>query len=272
MVCASCAPTSVSSPVSAPAATASAPEPSSSQASPDASTVAAFFQALDDGQRDVAVRMLSDHPALAEASDPKGRSAFVAALFQQQGEGFLPPARNEALSALLRLHPRLDPLEAAAAGDLAAVQAELARDPSFVARVHKLGWTPLHFAAFGGQPAIAEILIARGAAIDAVAKNHFANTPLLVAMLCGQSEVARTLLAHHADVNARMSEGFTALHEAAQNGDLASVKLLLEAGADPAIAAGPKKRTALDVASENGHLDVVALLRLAAVGATVRSP
>jgi ankyrin repeat protein len=234
-------------------------------AAPDEPTRAAFFQALERNDEGAALAMLAKTPALANAHTPRGTSAYFAALGRIVGKGFLRPQDNRVAAAVLALHPELDAFDAAAAGDAARVRQELAADPSYVTRVHRLGWTPLHFAAFGGQPQIVELLLARGAAVDAVARNHFANTPLLVGLLTRQGEVARVLLAHRADVNFKQGEGVTALHEAAQSGDLDVVHMLLDAGADPdartgKLDDGTSGRTALDLAREAGHDDVVTLL------------
>ena len=68
------------------------------------------------------------------------------------------------------------------------------------------------------------------------------------------------MLAAGADANARQNGGFTALHAAAQNGDAAMARDLLDHGAevDPPTEDG---RTALGIADEQGHDDVAALLR-----------
>lgn len=226
---------------------------------PDTALRDAFFDALrtrDDARVEV---LLAATPALAESTNVKGRSAFVVALGRGAGEGFVRPQDNRALAAILARRPALDPLEAAASGDLARVEAEIAKDAGYVRRVHAIGWTPLHFAAFGGQPRVAETLLAHGADVDARATNEFANTPLQVALLTVQEEVARVLIAHRADVNAKQREGFTALHEAAQSGSSALVRLLLDAGADPS-SRTEKGQTPALVARDAKHEDVAALL------------
>jgi ankyrin repeat protein len=209
--------------------------------------------------------MLAKMPALANARTPSGTSAYFAGLGRNVGKGFVRPQDNRVAAAILGLHPELDAFEAAAAGDEARVRQALAADSAYVTRVHDLGWTPLHFAAFGGQPRVVELLLSHGAAVDAVARNRFANTPLLVGLLTRQGEVARVLLAHGANVNFRQGEGVTALHEAAQSGDTDIVRMLLDAGADPNARAGKlddgrSGQSALDMARDGGHEDVVALL------------
>jgi uncharacterized protein len=245
----------------APAPTAPPASARADARTPSAADIDAFFIVLRAGKDDVALALLAQTPALAHARDAKNTSAFRVALGRTIGENFLVPQENRPLAAILARKPALDAFEAAAAGDVARVQAELDKDPGYVTRLHETGWRPLHFAAFGGQPRVVELLLARGADVNVRAKNHFDNTPLQVALLTQQVEVARVLVAHGADIDAVQGEGFTALHEAAFSGDLPSAKLLLDAGANRAIAAGEKKKTALDVAVERHHDDVAALLR-----------
>lgn len=57
------------------------------------------------------------------------------------------------------------------------------------------GWTPLHAAAYANQTAIASLLIARGAALDAEAHGA-GGTPLVAALFWGHREVADLLGKH----------------------------------------------------------------------------
>lgn len=250
---------SVAGCASAPPASSPTPLTSAQIDAPDAEHVDAFFKALraNDGAQIEAT--LARSPKLAEAHNAKGRSAFVVALGRNVGEGFTPPQKNRALAAILARRPTLDAIEAAGAGDLARVDAEIVRDPAYVRRVHAIGWTALHFAAFGGQPRVIERLLAAGAELEARAKNEFANTPLQVGLLTEQVEVTRFLLARGANVNAKQAEGFTALHEAAQAGSAPLVQLLLDAGADPR-AKAENGDTPIDTARRAKRDDVVRLL------------
>jgi ankyrin repeat protein len=232
----------------------------------DDATREAFFEAFKRNDEGAALSALAHAPALANARTPRGTSAYVAALGRIVGNGFIRPQDNRLAAAILALHPSLDAFESAAAGDGARVEAEIDKDPTFVERVHPLGWTALHFAAFGGRPRVAELLLARGAPVDAIAKNHFGNTPLQVGLLTGQGEVARVLLAHGADVNFKQSEGVTALHEAAQLGDVGVVRMLLDAGADPNAKTGKLDDgrdgvSPLDLARKAKNDEVIVLLR-----------
>ena len=69
----------------------------------------------------------------------------------------------------------------------------------------------------------------------------------------------RTLLAQHADVNARADDGSTALLWAAHRNDLGVAELLIRAGAD-ANAANDFRMTPLSLACTNGSAALVELL------------
>jgi ankyrin repeat protein len=60
-------------------------------------------------------------------------------------------------------------------------------------------------------------------------------------------------------VNAKQRHGWTPLHGAAHSGDRELVELLLARGADPD-AKHQEGKTALDLARESGHAEVVAIL------------
>lgn len=211
-----------------------------------------FFSAVRANDKAAVEKLLETDPSLASAKDEKGSSAVSVALSLSSGEGFTPARKNAVLQAILARHPSLSAWETAALGSADEVRAVLAANPKFVAERAKVGWTPLHYAAFADNAAAAAVLLDAGADVNARAQNKFDNTPLQVSMLTGSSGVAKVLLARGADVNAKQAEGITALHEAAQAGDVASIRLLLAAGADRAAAAG-KFGTPLDLARKGKH-------------------
>ncbi len=86
----------------------------------------------------------------------------------------------------------------------AAVDALLAKG----ANVNRQGWSALHFAAASGDDDIAKALLARGAAIDALAPNN--QTALMVAAREGQETVALVLLRAGANAKLKSGEGLTA--------------------------------------------------------------
>lgn len=86
-----------------------------------------------------------------------------------------------------------------------------------------------HEAENGDARAI-RILLNCGANVDAVDNGR---TPLMYAVQNRHMDAIRTLLASHADVNAKYEEnGMTSLMMAASDGQMAMVKALINAGAD----------------------------------------
>jgi ankyrin repeat protein len=69
------------------------------------------------------------------------------------------------------------------------------------AQINKPGWTPLHYAATGPNPAVVQLLLDRGAAIDAASPNR--TTPLMMAARYGSEASVELLLSRGADVQRR---------------------------------------------------------------------
>lgn len=76
------------------------------------------------------------------------------------------------------------------------------------AAVNRFGWSPLHYAAAGGAPDIARILIERGAAINSRAPGEL--TPLMMAAREGHESAVAVLLEAGADTALKSAEGLTA--------------------------------------------------------------
>src|SRR6478735_6402708 len=60
------------------------------------------------------------------------------------------------------------------------------------AEINGSGWTPLHYAAFQGRPAMVRFLLEAGANKNAIAPNEY--TPLMLAVRNGHEEAAKVLL------------------------------------------------------------------------------
>jgi len=80
------------------------------------------------------------------------------------------------------------------------------------------------------SPDIAKMLINAGANVDLGLESE---TPLMAAAEDGRSATVDLLLANHANVNAKSSSGWTALHHAAWSNQPEVARKLLDAGADP---------------------------------------
>lgn len=152
------------------------------------------------------------------------------------------------------------------------------------------GFTPLHYAAYGGENKMAKFLIEKGADVNAgypgkptplywaalkghtetvklllgkgaVINNESSNSlpTLFAAVWGGNKEVVDVLIAKGANVNVKDREGSTPLWMAAQNRQLEIARLLLDKGAD----INAKKSngiSVLEIASFKDHTNIVKLL------------
>jgi ankyrin repeat protein len=147
------------------------------------------------------------------------------------------------------------PNEKGDAGILVALQSEspksamlLAKDPQTNVNVeNQLGETPLMLAAINNQIELAHVLIERGADI-----NRQGWTPLHYAAAKGHREMMRLLLAHDAYIDSEAANATTPLMMAAFSTSSLAVKLLLEEGADPTLV-NHANASALDIALSKGH-------------------
>ena len=113
------------------------------------------------------------------------------------------------------------------------------------------GETVLMTCARTGSLTAVRLLLGNGA--DPTGRDtRWEQTALMWALASGHSQVARTLIEHDANINARSSGGFTPLLFATQQNDLDSVRLLLAKGADLNYAT-EEHGNALTVASASGH-------------------
>jgi hypothetical protein len=125
--------------------------------------------------------------------------------------------------------------------------------------------TALHRAARDGDVSVVQNLLDKGADVDAVDMvGPYADTALMIACRHGHRDVARVLLAAHADPNHRegiddAGTGETPLMYAARRGDAELTQMLLDAGAD-VNAVSKLGHTALSNARWNGDETTIDLL------------
>jgi ankyrin repeat protein len=205
--------------------------------------VKAFQEKVKNGDLAGVRSALADDPALLNALNETGQSAFLLAKYYRQ---------PQIAEYLLSLDPKLDLFDACVAGKIEKVLDEIDRDPSLLESHSSDGWTPLHLAAFFGQAELAKGLLNRAAAIDARSANAMANTPLHAATAGRSTELVKLLLERGADANARQHGGWTALQSAAQSGCLEIAKMLVAHGAEIGVRAD-NNQSALDMALSNGH-------------------
>jgi ankyrin repeat protein len=141
------------------------------------------------------------------------------------------------------------------AGNRAMVELLLSRGANVNANQQDTeGNTPLHMAAMNGFQAVTEALLANQA--DVNAQTRSGNTPLLLAAERNNSKILSLLLEHGADVNAQSNDGRTALSIAAYRGQVENGKLLLAAGANPNTM-NQDGRTPLSFAADGKSPDMV---------------
>jgi ankyrin repeat protein len=145
--------------------------------------------------------------------------------------------QHETVDALLAAGPVLDVFDAAALGVLDRLAELVDDDPAQANGWSPDGFTPVGLAAFFGQPAAVRFLINRGADVHAVARNPMLVQPLHAATAARDAESVRLILEAGADPDAQQQEGWTALMAARRHGDDEIIQLLLAHGAhdpDPA--------------------------------------
>ena len=166
-----------------------------------------------------------------------------------------------ALSLVFAFEAFAGPLhDAARQGDTAAMAA-LLDDGASIDEVAVM--TPLQMAAMNDQIAAVELLIERGADLDAA--SPIIGTALHAAAQRGYADIINKLLAAGADPDVRNKDTFTPIMVASLNGKLKAVVSFIDAGADQnAIGMGRGRMHtggdievgSLHLAASNGHWDI----------------
>jgi uncharacterized protein len=163
-----------------------------------------FFSAIerDDG---TAVRNLLQRGFDANSRDPNGQTGLFLALQGGSLKAAEPLVADRALDVdALNEAGESALMIAALKGRLDWTQRLLDRG----AQVDKSGWTPLHYAATGPEPAVVKLLLERGAKVDVRSPNR--STPLMMAAQYGNPASVDLLLARGADPTLKNDQGLTA--------------------------------------------------------------
>jgi ankyrin repeat protein len=120
------------------------------------------------------------------------------------------------------------------------------------------GQTPLHAAVTFGWKDMVELLIAKGADVNAK-DSEFGDGALARAAKNGLKDIAELLIAEGGNVNAGNEFSETPLHEAAGNGRIEVVELLIAKGAD-VNAKDSNGETPLHLAKKADRMDIADLL------------
>ncbi len=213
------------------------------------STAREFLEAVELEDVERITRMLADEPELVKARDDAGLSVLLKACYLK---------RKRSIEVLLKSEPRLDVFEAAALGDVPRLTELLDASTQAISATAPDGFTPLHLAAFFADRATVAFLLGRGADANAVSSNEMSLRPIHSAAAANPDAV-EPLLDHGADANAQQVGGWTALHAAADRGNVRLVELLLARGADPSLASDGGQ-TPADMAETNHRTDALAVL------------
>ncbi len=147
-------------------------------------------------------------------------------------------------------------IAAVRSGNRGPIERQIAASPEAVHGKDEGGSTPLHHAAGYGPLANVDLLINKGA--DVNAKNRRGSTPLHWAI--HDEAKVRLLLAKGADVNAKQAQGRTPLFLVAMLGDsVSTMRLLFARGADPNLASA-NGQTPLMMAAARGNVEGMQLL------------
>lgn len=123
---------------------------------------------------------------------------------------------------------------------------------------HNGGWTALQFSISSGHPNVIQLLLSHGADPNGVSQHKF-TTPLSLAAQWGQEATVRLLLERGVDVDAQTGSHPTALIAACYNGHLNVVEILLNSNAN-INAESEIYGTPLAAASEAGNWRIVTFL------------
>nr|XP_023670833.1 inversin [Paramormyrops kingsleyae] len=165
------------------------------------------------------------HPSVRDDPDLEGRTAFMWAASK---------GSNNVIGTMLDLKPDID-----------------------INMADKYGGTALHAAALSGHVSTVQLLLERGAMVDAL--DVMKHTPLFRACEMGHRDVILTLIKGGARVDLVDLDGHTALHWAALGGNAEVCQVLMENGITPNVQ-DQAGRTPLQCAAYGGYISCMAVL------------
>jgi ankyrin repeat protein len=197
------------------------------------------------GQAELAMGLIQNDPGLLDIRLSGNETPLLAAA------SF---GRHELAEALLQMGAKLDFISAVSLGRMETVRVMLEQSPHLAISHSPDRWGAIHIASRDSDTRMIELLLSFGATVD-----DTSNSNKLTPLYFARNENAELLLAKGADINAPSKNGFTILHYAAQRGEVPFVQFLLDHGARPDVQTDGRQ-TPWALAVRRGHRSVAALL------------
>src|SRR6201984_1821759 len=192
----------------------------------------ALFESIRTGDAEKVRELVSANANLVNARNPQMQSAVLMSCYQ---------GRKEIRDLLIEKGATLECHEAVSAGNCARIKELVEGDPELAENYSPDGFPVFALAAAFGHEDVARYLHGKGAEINAIATNETGYTALTGAVASSHAALAKWLVENGADVNYRYAKGHSPLLEAAANGKLEIVRILLAHGADPNVRKHDKK-------------------------------
>lgn len=168
--------------------------------------------------------------------------------------------KPQIIRVLLQHNQGLNIHEAVAAGLNNYIEAMIKQLPTVVNEISTHGYSALALATHFNKEEAVRILLTHKADPDIPTQNEESLYPLQIALLNKNNAISKLLIEAGADVNSIPSNGQTALHLAAQQGNIELIVLLLENGARIELK-NINNKTASDLAASKGYGDIAEILK-----------
>ena len=205
-----------------------------------------LFDAIKNDDVEEITRLLEASPGLVTNENESGIRPVMLALYY---------GKEEVAGKIRDAMETINIWEAAALGELDAVQTLVKESPDTRDAVAPDGFTPLGLAAFFSREAVLAWLLAQGADPDKPSQNQMGVYPINSAAANRNEDTALKLVSMlveaGAEVDAAQHSGWTPLHQATAHGFESLVSYLLKSGADRTLK-GENGKNAADLAREAG--------------------